>query len=186
MSTILGSGIPLQPLEILQSCILPGILEKDFFLNGAWNINKLKEALLDDTVLEQVLQISFYEPQPDCILWKPANNGLFNFNSAWEIIREEKQLSTLKALFWHPNIPKKMSFLSWRLHQHWLPVDSVLQSRNLSLASKCVCCNKVESLQHVFFSNTVAANIWISFVEDFGFSSVPITSIHQAFKSWSL
>ncbi|GAA0140830.1 hypothetical protein LIER_42630 [Lithospermum erythrorhizon] len=79
-----------------------------------------------------------------------------------------------------------MSFLSWRLHQHWLPVDSILQSRNLSLASKCVCCNQVESLQHVFFSNTVAANIWISFAEDFGFSSDPITSIHQAFKSWSL
>ncbi|GAA0186748.1 hypothetical protein LIER_34036 [Lithospermum erythrorhizon] len=163
-----------------------GTKVKDFIFDGSWNISKLSEVLPDGALLQEVLKIRSNESHPHCILWKPAKNGLFNFHSAWEIIREEKQLSTIKALFWHPNIPKKMSFLSWRLHSHWLPVDSILQTRNISLASNCICCNQVESLQHVFFTNTVAANIWSSFVEDFGFSPAPITNIHQAFKSWSL
>ncbi|GAA0174958.1 hypothetical protein LIER_41825 [Lithospermum erythrorhizon] len=191
MNIILDSGILLLHLETLQNCILLGILEKVPVTFGMMfgchqNICKLKEVLLDDALLQEVLKISLNESQQDCILWKPAKNGLFNFHSAWEISRKEKNLSTIQALFWHPNILKKMSFLSWRLHYHWLLVESILQSRNTSLASKCICCNHVESLQHVFFTNKVAANIWTSFAEDFGFSSTPITNIHQAFKTWSI
>ncbi|GAA0167741.1 reverse transcriptase [Lithospermum erythrorhizon] len=163
-----------------------GTKVKDFFLHGAWNICKLKDFLQEDVRLQEILQISFIETQPDCILWKPAKNGLFNFNSAWEISRKVKPLSPIHSLFWHSFFPKKMSFLSWRLLLHWLPVDSILQTRNTSLASKCVCCNHVESLQHVFFTNPVAANIWSSFAEDFGFSSNPITNIQHAFQVWSL
>ncbi|GAA0161773.1 hypothetical protein LIER_18010 [Lithospermum erythrorhizon] len=79
-----------------------------------------------------------------------------------------------------------MSFLTWRLLQGWLPVDEVLKRNGVSMTSKCMCCEQLETLEHVFFTNPVAVRIWAHFAEISGIKHLPFTSVQQILGVWSL
>ncbi|GAA0153383.1 hypothetical protein LIER_37667 [Lithospermum erythrorhizon] len=56
-----------------------------------------------------------------------------------------------------------MSFLAWRVLHNWVPVDEMMIKKGISMASKCVCCCQTETLEHVFFSNPIADQLWAYF-----------------------
>ncbi|KZV43060.1 hypothetical protein F511_04452 [Dorcoceras hygrometricum] len=61
-----------------------------------------------------------------------------------------------------------MSLFAWRWTQRKIPTDDILKSRGVSLASKCQCCEQEESLDHLFFSSSVATQVWTHFGSIFG------------------
>ncbi|GAA0152030.1 hypothetical protein LIER_37404 [Lithospermum erythrorhizon] len=168
-----------------------GTKVKEFWANNNWNLSKLQPLVESDNqfnsdMLQEMLQITLYPDREDILLWKPSSNSSFSFKSAWQMVRQERPFSSICALVWHSHIPKKMSFLVWRLFHKWLPVEQIQQMRGTSLASKCVCCHNIETIPHVFFTNKIAANIWDHFALLFGLPQVLFNNVNQVILHWSL
>ncbi|GAA0185374.1 hypothetical protein LIER_32662 [Lithospermum erythrorhizon] len=176
------SWLPTGPLDILNTT---NAKVSDFYLNGQWNEGKL-QAILDSDRVNVIMQLYLDPCRPDQLLWKPSPSGEFTFKSAWEEVRTGRDISIFYSSIWHSTIPRKMSFLTWRLLRHLLPVDEVLQTKGISLASKCHCCSSIETIEHVFFTNPVAERIWAHFGALFGVSQANISTVTQAITTWSL
>lgn len=56
-----------------------------------------------------------------------------------------------------------IKFFVWKMLYNFLSIDSIFQSRGYSLASKCVRCDNVEDIVHVFYKNQLARGLGISF-----------------------
>ncbi|GAA0156185.1 hypothetical protein LIER_38230 [Lithospermum erythrorhizon] len=59
-------------------------------------------------------------------IWKSTTDGQYSFKSTYDEVREHRQGSALYSVIWNQNIPKKMSFVAWRLLNGWLPVDEMM------------------------------------------------------------
>ncbi|GAA0166984.1 hypothetical protein LIER_22018 [Lithospermum erythrorhizon] len=110
----------------------------------------------------------------------PENRGAF------EEGRQHRPGLVISYELWHNNIPKKMSFLAWRLWNGWLAVDEILMKRGIPLASKCHCCEQMETLEHVFFTNPIADQVWAHYAALVGIRHVRINSLQQVIAAWSL
>ncbi|GAA0155227.1 hypothetical protein LIER_13000 [Lithospermum erythrorhizon] len=92
--------------------------------------------------------------------WNPHGHLVPLPGNVYEEIRDSGDQSPITTAIWPSVIPKKISFLVWRLSRGLLPMNSVVQRRGLSLASKYVCCAQEENIHHVLFGNPIASRIW--------------------------
>ncbi|GAA0144869.1 reverse transcriptase [Lithospermum erythrorhizon] len=162
-----------------------GLLVKELWTDGQWDLEKLS-ALLRPEHVEKVSEVFIHKGYPDRLIWKSSQNGEFSFKEAFEEGRHQRPCSVISYALWHNNIPKKMSFVAWRLWKGWLPVDDTLGKRGIHLASKCQCCEQVETLEHVFFSNQIADRVWAHYANLVGMRHVQHTSVQQVIAAWSL
>ncbi|KZV46316.1 hypothetical protein F511_21398 [Dorcoceras hygrometricum] len=77
-----------------------------------------------------------------------------------------------------------MSLFAWRWTQRKIPTDDILKSRGISMASKCQCCGQEESLEHLFFSNPVATQVWEHFGRIFDVQQASHISNWRISNSW--
>ncbi|KAG6470791.1 hypothetical protein ZIOFF_071871 [Zingiber officinale] len=110
----------------------------------------------------------------DCIVCKPSLDGKFTMKTAWKGIRKDQlqpgvgqQQGVLRAV-WSKLILPNISIFVWRFLRKRLPVDEVLQKRGVYLASKCYCCDFVESWDHLFYHGAIALEVWRYFAQLFG------------------
>ncbi|GAA0160856.1 hypothetical protein LIER_17313 [Lithospermum erythrorhizon] len=68
----------------------------------------------------------------------------------------------------------------------WLPVDEMMIKKGISMASKCICCCQTETLEHVFFSNPIAEQLWDYYAGLVGIKHTKFTNIRQVLRVWSL
>ncbi|GAA0157951.1 hypothetical protein LIER_15100 [Lithospermum erythrorhizon] len=162
-----------------------GIRVNEVWLNGTWDEAALSNLISPDH-LHRVKEVFIDQGKPDLLLWKSSKDGQFSFKSTYEAVREQRHPSSLYSVIWHQNIPKKMSFVAWRLLNGWLPVDEVMSKKGIVLASKCMCCAQMKTLNHVFFTNPIAQQLWSHFASLVGIKSNNIQSIQQLLRIWSL
>ncbi|GAA0187483.1 hypothetical protein LIER_34771 [Lithospermum erythrorhizon] len=115
-----------------------------------------------------------------------STDGGFNFKATHEEVRTQRNTSLLHSVIWHNNVPRKMSFLVWRLMNKWLPVDETLARKGIHLASKCTCCSHIETLEHIFFSNPIADELWKHFAGLIGIRYATFQNVNEALTTWSL
>ncbi|GAA0165670.1 hypothetical protein LIER_40037 [Lithospermum erythrorhizon] len=121
----LDSWMELHPLVHYYPENRGGILVKDMWCEGQWDVDKLSSLLRLEHV-EKVSEVFICQGSPDRLIWKGSKNGEFSFKEAFEEGRQHRPRSVISYALWHNNIPKKMSFLAWRLWNGWLPVDETL------------------------------------------------------------
>lgn len=66
----------------------------------------------------------------------------------------------------------------------WLPVDEVLQSRGIILASKCQCCQARETINRAILYNTEVNKVWSWYSSLFQVPLYQHSSVMERFKSW--
>ncbi|XP_058071103.1 uncharacterized protein LOC131220151 [Magnolia sinica] len=100
---------------------------------------------------------------------------LFLVKSAWVLCRAEGQRRSKVNWVWHAKLPPKISTFVWKLLHNAIPIDYNIQSRGISLASMCVCCNdsqthcpSKETLPHLFLYGKLASAVWPRFGAIFG------------------
>ncbi|GAA0157176.1 hypothetical protein LIER_38412 [Lithospermum erythrorhizon] len=162
-----------------------GTLIKDMRCQGQWDENKLRSCLRQEHV-DMVKEIFIAQDSPDIITWKDTTNGEFIFKESFDAVRQHRPGSPISSALWHNNIPKKMSFLAWRLWHGWLPVDEVLMKKGFPMASRCQCCGQVETIEHVFFSNHIAEQTWAHYAGLLGIKWDRLNSLQQVMAKWSL
>ena len=74
------------------------------------------------------------------MVWLSSSSGQFTVVSAQEEIRQKHNISWIDSFIWDSIVPLKVSFFVQRLLRDWVPLDSILQRKGLSIASRCTCC----------------------------------------------
>ena len=118
------------------------------------------------------------------ILWKPTSNGIFSTKSAWETIRVKHPYNKLLDICWQERVPLTISVFWRKVLHNWLPVEEILRGRDLTLASKCQCCRKKETIHLVIIDNDEVQRVWNWFSSLF---QVPIREEEepaQRFQAW--
>ena len=112
----------------------------------------------------EIQQIRSFPPflsnEKDFLIWQPNPNGEFSIKSA--VLRRRHQGASLlsRTLIWDQRLPRKISIFMWRLLNALLPLPDILSKFGFHLPSKCVFCNHVETLEHVFLTCEVATAVW--------------------------
>lgn len=91
----------------------------------------------------------------------------------------------MRRFLWASNIPLKASFLIWRLLNGWVPVDTVLQRKGVSLASRCPCyLASEESLVHLFVNGPVASEVWTFYARRFSILDSRVFGVSSLLLLW--
>ncbi|XP_073133701.1 uncharacterized protein [Henckelia pumila] len=130
-----------------------------FLFEGAWDFDTLY-VIVPSTLAEEITQVPVLVDEPDAAIWIHSSDGAFSVRSAWEQVRLRGQVLNILTPCWGRWLRPTMSFFLWRFWHQWLPVDEVLQRRGFSLASKCQCCARSETLTHVFIHSPIARSVW--------------------------
>lgn len=134
--------------------------------------------------MNQICQIPILRCGEDIPRWKLHPQGEFSVASAWASLREQHRIQPLLGAFWNELLTPTISIFLWRLLQNKLPVDSKLQQKGISLASKCLCCQplnptaspwhslhapspSVETSSHLFLANMQVQLVWRHFARLF-------------------
>ena len=150
----------------------------ELWVGDRWNEMELwilaEEVGLPDEIVEDILQVPFNRREKDRGRWKPSSCGNFSTASAWELVRPRSDRRLVHEMIWGKCISPSISFFLWRLLANSIHVDTKLQWRGISLASKCRCCEKpsVESRLHPFVNGEAARRVWTHFAR--WFPQVPV------------
>ncbi|GAA0168908.1 reverse transcriptase [Lithospermum erythrorhizon] len=174
----LDSWMDIGPLFKLYQGRQGGTKVQDLWQQGKWDEDKLS-SMISQEHLSKVKAVFIDHGSPDRAIWKESIDGNFSFKGTYEELRHKRNRSALYAAIWHSNIPRKMSFLAWRLMRGCLPVDEVMQQKGISLASKCQCCQQIETVVHIFFTNHIADQVWGHFAQMVGIKHLKFSSILQ-------
>ncbi|KAL2474815.1 RNase H domain-containing protein [Abeliophyllum distichum] len=73
----------------------------------------------------------------------------------------------------------------WRLWHNWISLDDILQKKlGIQLASKCQCCNKEETINHVFLNGKCAKEVCNHFCLRMGFPFMSCSHPRSIFMMW--
>ncbi|KAL2248543.1 UNVERIFIED_CONTAM: putative ribonuclease H protein [Sesamum indicum] len=157
----------------------------NYWENNSWNVAKLREVLTADMV-HQICQIPFDVDTSDTPLWKLSGDGIFSMKATWNSLRQTRATQQLVKEIWSPFVTPTMSVFMWRLINDKLPVDEKLQKKGIQLASKCSCCNHVESLQHVFIEGNGIRCVWEHFARKFNMNLPNTDNIVLLLNYWRI
>lgn len=78
----------------------------------------------------------------------------------------------------------QFQFFWWKSVQGWIPVEVKIQSFGITLASKCQCCEQLETQEHVLLFNPQVLKVWIWFSNLFSPPCLAHHSLLSRFKAW--
>lgn len=151
---------------------------RDFCVDGRWDFERLRPLIGDHLVGRLYDNAPVLTENKDVIRWSKNPSGLFSTKSAWDAIRQVKEVHPILLTTWQLPIPLKSKLLVWKIMKNIIPVDVKAQTQGIQLASKCCCCTdpNIETLHHVFIEDENASSLWNFFGVVFG---VPIHQHHS-------
>ncbi|XP_042443883.1 uncharacterized protein LOC122028980 [Zingiber officinale] len=150
----------------------------------SWS-QEILQRVLPSSVAEEVTEVQLRPEEEDVMLWRPTRDGRFTTRSAWEAYRTAHQREDVAIVTWSRLLLPTISVFIWRFFRRRLPVDVILQQRGVCLASRCQCCEAVESWEHLFYGSPVAGEVWGYFGHLFGVGSWRVMESWRAGTAWS-
>ncbi|XP_047942726.1 uncharacterized protein LOC125189497 [Salvia hispanica] len=147
----------------------PSLKVSELWWEDQWDEMRVRllveEEGFSEEIAEKILQIPFDRGARDRGRWKRSSNGDFSTASAWDLVRKRAGKRLIYEMIWGRSIGLSISMFLWRLIANRVPVDTKMQWRGISLASKCRCCAKpqVESRLHLFVNGEAARRVWHHF-----------------------
>lgn len=123
-------------------------------------------------------------PTKDRLVWAITPNGAFFVRSAYHVAKklldsqDEGQcldnlaMKALWKLIWGLKCPSKIHNFAWRASKNKLPTKSRLRDRHVPIVVDCDLCEEAETTGHVFWTCSLAKDIWTSL------------NIHPPSQSW--
>ncbi|KAG6467116.1 hypothetical protein ZIOFF_075057 [Zingiber officinale] len=162
----------------------PDVRVDRFLADGSWS-QEILQRVLPPSVAEEVTEVQLRPEEEDVMVWRPTRDGRFTTRSAWEVYRTAHQREDVALVTWSRLLLPTISVFIWRFFRRRLPVDEVLQQRGVCLASRCQCCEAVESWEHLFYGSPVAGEVWGHFGHLFGVGSWRVMERWRAGTAWS-
>ncbi|KAG8383975.1 hypothetical protein BUALT_Bualt04G0069700 [Buddleja alternifolia] len=163
------------PLAEIMELPMQSDLPVNFFWNeNQWNIRMLQHHLPPHLV-DLVREIPICPRLVDSPCWKLSPHGNFTTKSVWDFIRARGDNQPLFKCAWNSLLLPNISIFLWRLFNDWIPVETRMQRKGISLASHCQCCSQNETTDHLFLHNPTVTKIWTFFAAFFHIT-LPVTS----------
>ncbi|KAF5468901.1 hypothetical protein F2P56_013012 [Juglans regia] len=150
------------PLCSRYEVINVGIKIQDVWLNGSWDEDKLVDLIGLEQAGEITRKIIVGREGSNILIWKPAVDGCFSTNSAWNLLRIRGVERLELDWVWHQLLPKKISMCMWKARFGALPVGVRIQAIDIPMVSRCDCCvlREVETVDHVLRLDSIAMQVW--------------------------
>ena len=135
---------------------------------GAWQWRMRLWAWEDKMLVECRALISNISLQPnvsDSWQWHPDLVEGYSVRSGYAILTSQDHhvLDDAQSLIWHPQVPLKVSILTWRLLRDRLPTKINLHDRGILPITDISCvggCGHIESANHLFILCDFFGDIW--------------------------
>ncbi|XP_060216354.1 uncharacterized protein LOC132643852 [Lycium barbarum] len=182
-----GKGSLCHNLPPNHPCDLTVVLVNEVQEEGRWKEEQIR-ALVPKEMANHILQ----HVQPptgkdtvDKAYWKLDSRGIFTVSSAYQVMRQRREVNKVYEYIWIKGLPTKICFFMWRMWKSKLPLDETLKKWGFQFASRCNCYEipKEETISHVFLNSHVAQTIWKYFCGPAGFN---ISGMHlsQVINLW--
>lgn len=142
----------------------------DMWRDGQWDIPKLHlfqhQHSISHQTIDEIRDIPIFVEERDIPRWNLYRPSNFSLASAWDTVRSQQPVIPVLEDIWAEGLTQSMSIYIWSLLSNRIPMDTKLQWRKISLASKCHCCPRspnIESLNHLFNKSSGAMAIWREF-----------------------
>lgn len=80
------------------------------------------------------------EIRSDRLVWTTSRDGMLSLKDSYNSFRNLRDVVPWHGLLWKDFIPPKFSMIVWRVLHGRVPVDDVLRSRGVCIASACFLC----------------------------------------------
>ncbi|XP_075086341.1 uncharacterized protein LOC142169044 [Nicotiana tabacum] len=123
-----------------------------------WDAQKLYNTLPSQIALH-IMSIELgQDNKNDYAIWNATEDGHFTNGSAWNMIREHREINVTINKIWHKSIPFKQSFMCWRIFFGRIPIRNSITRLDSQDTEVCRCCPTParETLQHVFVDGRAA------------------------------
>ena len=137
----------------------------NFFRNGWWNVDQLRNALSEDLVQKiTAVPVGFGNSVHDAQIWGMSSNGLFSVKSAYSIFfRELGDVDPFWNDLWRMKIPPKIHIFIWLAYQGKILSNEQRTKRNLTSYPSCLLCGwQTESVIHILKDCPLAMMVWKS------------------------
>ncbi|KAJ6971338.1 hypothetical protein NC653_035571 [Populus alba x Populus x berolinensis] len=103
-----------------------------------------------------------FHPHPtreDHCVWTGHNSGNFSIHSAWDILRDHRQINSMHHLLWFKGHVPRQSFILWlAIHGRLRTMDRL---HGVITDYTCVLCNlQAETHDHLFFACKYTGSVW--------------------------
>lgn len=119
----------------------------------------------------------------DTVSWALDPKGLFSTKSLYRFLTDWGMPSRVAGLIWKCRIPLKIKFFLWQVFHYKLQVAGNLIRRGWKGKGSCCLCDRVESVDHLFFKCHLAKFVWGIRQEIFDLGSCP-RSLEDLSSSW--
>jgi hypothetical protein len=147
---------------------------------------------LAQELLNMLIPIRPFLDAKDRRKWIPSSAACFSVKTAYQDLLNRLALPPLDdnklislGRMWKNNVPSKISMFGWRLLLEKLPTRESLFSKGVvtnAMDSYCVlCCNHVESMNHIFLQCHVSNSVWIIIFKWMGLTPITNASVQQHF-----
>ncbi|CAL8078089.1 unnamed protein product [Prunus armeniaca] len=133
------SDVPLMQTVDLAHDLNSNSLVSDFFVNGWWDVEKLRSVLPEEWVQKVIgCSTDFQGILEDCQIWKPTSNGFFSVKSAYSLLFQGANwLNPWWRALWKLRIPPKLQIFFWLVFQEKILSNEQRVRRHL--VGNCAC-----------------------------------------------
>jgi hypothetical protein len=96
---------------------------------------------------------------PDMISWHLEPSGTFSSRSLYLSLCKKPEVPLTKYL-WSYVVPLKIKIFTWQLARGRLPSNDQILARFGPSEGKCVLCDNIEHVDHIFFQCPLAQFLW--------------------------
>ncbi|KAF7831272.1 ribonuclease H [Senna tora] len=160
----------------------PGALEQK------WNSDKVHELFLPFEAKMIVSIPLSWRNIDDRLLWPFEKHDCYSVRSAYHFLMDQRSLESSSSQYdsrwrklWDLTLPPKVKVFFWRLCHGAIASNLNIFRRGVHCDVNCTkCCDKVESVSHLFLNCPVAKECW--FVSPLGF--FPSLTDQESFLDW--
>lgn len=109
--------------------------------------------------MRDVLMTVVLSPEQDKPVWQWGKNGNFTVKTMYEhLCRTQDGLP--HKIIWKAKIPLKIKIFMWLVKQNAILTKDTLKRRNWKGDTNCVFCCEAETIEHLFFTCSMAKYVW--------------------------
>jgi hypothetical protein len=102
-------------------------------------------------------------------VWQFSSNGIYSYQSLYAVINFRGVTPVFIPAVWKIVVPPRIHFFLWLLsHNKLLTRDNLEKTKKIG-NNRCLFCDEMESVHHLFFGCVVARQVWLVVSEVAGF-----------------
>jgi Zn-finger protein len=115
--------------------------------------------------LKQIVSLIELVKEEDGIIWQYTSSGRFSIQSLYAIINDRGVKYVYTLVIWNISVPSRVHIFLWLLaNNKTLTRDNLEKGKKLD-DNRCLFCNELETVTHLFFKCCVARLVWNEIAE---------------------